>query len=723
MATSTNLPGDFNNDCVVDLADYTIWADNLEGDSSVLNGNGTGAATVVQEDYELWLANFGQKCSENDPTYCQGEWKLISINDGTCADVECQEEEILGSCCVDEECYENWTETTCLDANGRWRGGVECTDTLCGGKCSQDLGCYRVIFQLKEDSLQWHSRRINVPWIDGLVDAGGPCMYPRGGYPYELKTCNSDGTPHTGSWQLHYKSIGNNRWAVWGYLCQGFPRPPHTGHPSQLWEGTVICINGKTRLIESKWSCLWGGRTEDILRGEELYPEFVPIYSWMSNTDFVMYNADGDCGCCYSWNYGRCFPLQGKWDARGVCCNSDAHDGHSFEMRSGGYCSTGIGTTIGHCDHWEQIAALEEDCDTKKEVALASLASSCSSLGGTWIDNKRKEECPEDGGCGTCERTYAGPTYSLGVWNLTTGCTGSKEGCECPEVTISASWHTVGEKITLECEVPENTGACCYWEDTRGQEGEFYSSYCREDKTEEECNALGEGPDTHCSKFYLGKDCSDLKDDECPGSSTTNPCSDEKTGYGCSSYGSCQPEWGDWYCPDNTTCDRGQCVSCWETAVTTFESCEDCLDDLLGPPASWNCISPGNCQDPGDGTGTYTTLTACNTACPPPPEEPPEVPPEVPPTTCWEYAENVQCERDWGVGALVYKWFLTNTTTHQPCGPMNWQDKWGCGCPPGCVINSIEYGLGVSWHQKPCRNNQEHEIFNFGCVPEGSVIA
>jgi hypothetical protein len=33
-------------------------------------------------------------------------------------------------------------------------------------------------------------------------------------------------------------------------------------------------------------------------------------------------------------------------------------------------------------------------------------------------------------------------------------------------------------------------------------------------------------------------------------------------------------------------------------------------------PASWNCISPAaGCQDPGDGTGQYTTLAACNTAC------------------------------------------------------------------------------------------------------------
>jgi len=51
--------GDYNGDDVVDAADYTIWQDNLGGDSSVLGGNGSGAPTVVQADYELWKQNFG----------------------------------------------------------------------------------------------------------------------------------------------------------------------------------------------------------------------------------------------------------------------------------------------------------------------------------------------------------------------------------------------------------------------------------------------------------------------------------------------------------------------------------------------------------------------------------------------------------------------------------------------------------------------------------------
>ena len=48
------IGGDFNYDGTVDAADYTLWKDNLGLASSALNGNGSGAATVVQADYLLW---------------------------------------------------------------------------------------------------------------------------------------------------------------------------------------------------------------------------------------------------------------------------------------------------------------------------------------------------------------------------------------------------------------------------------------------------------------------------------------------------------------------------------------------------------------------------------------------------------------------------------------------------------------------------------------------
>ncbi|TWT29766.1 Autotransporter-associated beta strand repeat protein [Posidoniimonas corsicana] len=58
-AVIEGLPGDFNNDGMVDAADYTVWRDNLGQDDGALNGNGTGTGTVVQADYNLWRSNYG----------------------------------------------------------------------------------------------------------------------------------------------------------------------------------------------------------------------------------------------------------------------------------------------------------------------------------------------------------------------------------------------------------------------------------------------------------------------------------------------------------------------------------------------------------------------------------------------------------------------------------------------------------------------------------------
>lgn len=53
------LAGDYNDDGVVDAADYNVWRDNLGSDAAVLNGNGSGGPTVVMDDYNLWRDNFG----------------------------------------------------------------------------------------------------------------------------------------------------------------------------------------------------------------------------------------------------------------------------------------------------------------------------------------------------------------------------------------------------------------------------------------------------------------------------------------------------------------------------------------------------------------------------------------------------------------------------------------------------------------------------------------
>ncbi|TWT86768.1 Matrixin [Pseudobythopirellula maris] len=57
------LLGDYNNNGVVDAADFTVWRDNLGGDNSALQGNGdesgSSLGVVDMADYDAWVANFG----------------------------------------------------------------------------------------------------------------------------------------------------------------------------------------------------------------------------------------------------------------------------------------------------------------------------------------------------------------------------------------------------------------------------------------------------------------------------------------------------------------------------------------------------------------------------------------------------------------------------------------------------------------------------------------
>lgn len=70
---SPGLAGDFNDDGTVNLADYTVWRNNL-GSSFALNGNGDetgGSANVVDAaDYALWKSNFGQSAG-GGPAFVQ----------------------------------------------------------------------------------------------------------------------------------------------------------------------------------------------------------------------------------------------------------------------------------------------------------------------------------------------------------------------------------------------------------------------------------------------------------------------------------------------------------------------------------------------------------------------------------------------------------------------------------------------------------------------------
>ncbi|WP_231943761.1 PEP-CTERM sorting domain-containing protein [Aeoliella mucimassa] len=57
---SLNLAGDFNGDGIVNLADYTVWRDNLGADESVLPpGTGDNSGLVDAGDYTAWKNNFG----------------------------------------------------------------------------------------------------------------------------------------------------------------------------------------------------------------------------------------------------------------------------------------------------------------------------------------------------------------------------------------------------------------------------------------------------------------------------------------------------------------------------------------------------------------------------------------------------------------------------------------------------------------------------------------
>jgi hypothetical protein len=55
------LSGDFNDDGIVNLADYTVWRDNLgTADEAAINSAGDGLPGVGVGDYAIWKSNFSQ---------------------------------------------------------------------------------------------------------------------------------------------------------------------------------------------------------------------------------------------------------------------------------------------------------------------------------------------------------------------------------------------------------------------------------------------------------------------------------------------------------------------------------------------------------------------------------------------------------------------------------------------------------------------------------------
>ena len=61
LLSATALPGDYNADGAVDAADYTVWRDSLgaTGVPAFSGADGDGDGDITQDDYGVWVANFG----------------------------------------------------------------------------------------------------------------------------------------------------------------------------------------------------------------------------------------------------------------------------------------------------------------------------------------------------------------------------------------------------------------------------------------------------------------------------------------------------------------------------------------------------------------------------------------------------------------------------------------------------------------------------------------
>jgi hypothetical protein len=57
---STAVPGDYNENNVVDAADYAVWRNTLNQSGPNLPADGDGDGTVDNDDYGVWRSHFGQ---------------------------------------------------------------------------------------------------------------------------------------------------------------------------------------------------------------------------------------------------------------------------------------------------------------------------------------------------------------------------------------------------------------------------------------------------------------------------------------------------------------------------------------------------------------------------------------------------------------------------------------------------------------------------------------
>jgi hypothetical protein len=61
VTNTSEPPGDYNGDGVVNAADYTVWRDTRGATVPILTGaDGNGSGIVEQGDYSVWTAHFGE---------------------------------------------------------------------------------------------------------------------------------------------------------------------------------------------------------------------------------------------------------------------------------------------------------------------------------------------------------------------------------------------------------------------------------------------------------------------------------------------------------------------------------------------------------------------------------------------------------------------------------------------------------------------------------------
>ena len=61
VVPTPDFAGDYNDDGVVDAADYTVWRDSLGNSGVGLPADGDGDGAIDQDDYNVWVSNFGQQ--------------------------------------------------------------------------------------------------------------------------------------------------------------------------------------------------------------------------------------------------------------------------------------------------------------------------------------------------------------------------------------------------------------------------------------------------------------------------------------------------------------------------------------------------------------------------------------------------------------------------------------------------------------------------------------